>query len=478
MLSVIFTRAAIGMEAPAVSVEVHLSRGLPALTLVGLPEKAVKEARERVRSAIINCGFTFPVKRTKVNLAPADLPKEGGRYDLAIAIAILAASEQIPVQSLSQYEFLGEITLSGALRGVRGVIPAINAANATGRQLILPAENSHEAGLLAESGTLISHHLQEVCAFLHRQNSLHPPAKRSRMTPPESDDLEDIIGQEQAKRALEITAAGGHNLLLMGPPGTGKTMLATRLIALLPPLTEAEAIENAAISSLSTSCSIPEIWHQRPFRTPHHSASRNALVGGGTLPKPGEISLAHNGVLFLDELPEFERKTPDALREPLESGEIYLARSQARIRYPARFQLIAAMNPSPMGHYDGQHSRASPRQVLRYLSRLSGPFLDRFDLSLEVPLLPPGTLSQTAREGEKSEVVRQRVILARQKQLARAGIINTSMTAKMIKKYCPLSQEDACWLEDTLNRLGLSVRAWHRLLKSPGLLLIWIMKNR
>ncbi|MFC0140337.1 YifB family Mg chelatase-like AAA ATPase [Erwinia mallotivora] len=465
MLSITYTRAAIGVEAPLVSVEVHLSNGLPALALVGLPEATVKEARERVRSALINCGFTFPARRITVNLAPADLPKEGGRYDLPIAIAILAASEQIASDKLGQYEFLGELALTGAVRGVQGAIPAAMAAIAAKRKLILSSDNQSEAGLLQHGSCLLSAELLEVCAFLNNQAEL-----KSAHSPPQAafsrqGDLLDIIGQQQAKRALEITAAGGHNLLLIGPPGTGKTMLASRLPDLMPPLSDHEALESAAIASLVNGEDMQRQWRQRPFRAPHHTSSRYALVGGGSLPKLGEISMAHNGILFLDELPEFERKTLDALREPIEAGVICLSRARARVIYPARFQLVAAMNPSPTGHYSGPHNRSTPQQTLRYLSRLSGPFLDRFDLSLEVPLLPPGALSNTPTCSESSETVRRRVHDARGRQLARSGIINQALGPDDIKRVCHISQGDARWLEEVLNRLGLSVRAWQRILK-------------
>ncbi|KOC88620.1 YifB family Mg chelatase-like AAA ATPase [Winslowiella iniecta] len=464
-IAIVSTRAALGVEAPLVTVEVHLSNGLPALSLVGLPETTVKEARDRVRSAIINSGFTFPAKRITVNLAPADLPKEGGRYDLPIAIAILAASEQVPGDKLPACEFLGELALSGALRAVQGAIPAAIAARHCGRQLILSHDNQQEVGLIQQGESLIASNLLEVCAFLHGQAILTAAVASAPAETGNPLDLNEIIGQQQAKRALEITAAGGHNLLLIGPPGTGKTMLATRLVGLMPPLSDSEALECAAIASLVDSGTMHKQWRQRPFRAPHHSSSMYALVGGGSLPRPGEISLAHNGVLFLDELPEFERRALDALREPIESGEISISRARAKVTYPARFQLVAAMNPSPSGHYQGIHSRSSPQQTLRYLSRLSGPFLDRFDLSLEVPLLPSGMLSSRERCSESTETVRQRVLAVRERQLGRAGKCNAMLSNSEIQQWCVISQQDAEWLESVLNKLGLSVRAWQRIVK-------------
>lgn len=464
-LSVVYTRAALGVKAPLITVEVHLSNGLPGLTLVGLPETTVKEARDRVRSAIINSGYTFPAKKITINLAPADLPKEGGRYDLPIAIALLAASEQLSSTRISAYEFVGELALTGALRGVPGAISGAMAAIHSGREIIVAKDNAAEVSLIEQKGCLVAEHLQEVCAFLEGRHELAAPVGEPFVIENTTHDISDVIGQEQGKRALEITAAGAHNLLLIGPPGTGKTMLASRLNGLLPPLSNHEALESAAIVSLVNASSMYKQWRQRPFRAPHHSASLMAMVGGGSIPGPGEISLAHNGILFLDELPEFERRVLDALREPIESGQINISRARAKISYPARFQLIAAMNPSPTGHYQGNHNRCSPEQTLRYLGRLSGPFLDRFDLSLEIPLPPPGLLSQPHSVGESSLAVRNRVIAAQERQLTRQNKRNAHLDNAEIRRFCQLKSDDALWLEETLTRFGLSVRAWQRLLK-------------
>lgn len=468
-LAVLYSRAQAGIEAPLVTVEVHLSNGLPGLSIVGLAETAVKESKDRVRSALLNARFEFPIRRITVNLAPADLPKESGRFDLAIALGILAASGQIPKPILSDYEFIGELALTGELRAVRGALPAALQARDAQRTLLLPAENAEEAALVGGATVLAARQLLEVCAHLCGTTPLSPHVSAPVMRPEHNgDDLSDVRAQHHAKRALEIAAAGGHSLLMIGPPGAGKTMLASRLPGILPDMTEAEAVEAAAIQSVSDQGFSSAQWRRRPFRAPHHTASSVALVGGGGQPRPGEISLAHHGVLFLDELPEFDRRVLEVLRQPLESGQITISRAAHQSDFPARFQLIAAMNPCPCGYLGDSSGRChcTVDQVQRYRARISGPLLDRIDMHVEVAAVPRDALRAKPDEKiETSSQVRERVAAARARQLQRHDKPNFALKNRQIEKLCRLQEADNRLLELAIDRFGLSARVYHRILK-------------
>ena len=477
-LSWVQSRALLGLEAAAVTVEVHLANGLPSFTLVGLADVEVKEARERVRSAILNAGLEFPHnKKITVNLAPADLPKDSGRFDLPIAVGILAASGQVDASRLSGHEFAGELSLSGELRPIRGALAMSLALHArpVDTRLVLPPESAREAALVPGARVYRAQHLLDVVRHFLPANQDGAPAEpgpgwgvveASRVTVEAMhEDLSDVRGHSGAKRALEIAAAGGHSLLMTGPPGSGKSMLAQRFAGLLPPMTVNEALQSAAIASLAGRFSLAR-WAQRPTCSPHHSASAVALVGGGSPPRPGEISLAHHGVLFLDEFPEFARSALEALREPLETGTITIARAARRCEFPARFQLIAAMNPCPCGYLGATHKscRCTPDQVTRYQSRLSGPLMDRIDLHVDVPAMPASELVQ-APPGETTATIRARCLQARERALQRQGVANQALQVRAIDDHLRLDDATLKFLNLAATRLGWSARATHRALR-------------
>jgi magnesium chelatase family protein len=468
-LATVLSRAQNGLRADLVSVEINLGPGMPGIAVVGLPDAAVRESKDRVKAAIRNSGLKFPgTRRLTVNLAPADLPKDGGRFDLAIALGILAASDQIPPESLQGLEVLGELSLSGEVRPIAGALPAALKAGAAGHRLLVPERNAGEAALARRAPVLTARHLGELCTALHAGRVPVHPADRPCAVAEPGPDLADVRGQHQARRALEIAAAGGHSLAMCGPPGSGKSMLAQRLASVLPPLTEEEALEVAAIASVAAGGFDVARWGVRPYRAPHHTASDVALVGGGSLPRPGEITLAHHGVLFLDELPEFDRAVLEALREPLETGAITVSRAARHADFPARFQLVAALNPCPCGHLGDAAvaCRCTPNQVLRYRGRLSGPLLDRIDLQIFVPRIERAVLTaEQAPPAEPSGAVRERVTAARAVQHARQHKANAQLQPRELDRWCPLDRAARALLDQALVRLSLSARAYHRVIK-------------
>jgi magnesium chelatase family protein len=469
-LAVVHSRALSGLDAPRVAVEVHLAGGLPAFNLVGLPDTEVRESRDRVRAALQNAKFEFPTRKITVNLAPADLPKESGRFDLPIALGILAASGQLPQAPLISYEFAGELALGGALRPIRGALPMVLGARQDGRAFVLPAANSGEAALVRDAIVHPAATLQAVCAHIAGGDPLPVlTGAAPNWDGSAGPDLADVHGQSEAKRALTIAAAGGHSLLMIGPPGTGKSMLALRLPGLLPPMSEDESLAAASIASLAGRFSA-STWGLRPYRAPHHTSSAVALTGGGSEPRPGEISLAHHGVLFLDELPEWDRRVLEALREPLESGVIHISRAARQSLFPAEFQFVAAMNPCPcgwLGHASGR-CRCSPERIVRYRARVSGPLLDRIDLGIEVPALTPLAMAAHAGAADGSgttAVLRMRVAAARDRQAARQGKPNARLGPPDIDRHCRPDAAGAALLARAVARLSLSARAYHRALK-------------
>lgn len=466
-LALVHSRARSGVQAPAVRVEVYLATGLPVLNMVGLPEAAVRESRDRVRAAISCAQLEFPNRRITVNLAPADLPKDGGRFDLPLALGILAANGAFEARALDDYEFIGELALTGELRAIDGVLPAALAAKNAGRKMIVPFGNCAEAGLAQSDGIFTARTLMEVVNHLRDERAL--PKARMHVDYIEAPmlDMADVRGQYSARRAMEIAAAGGHHILLIGSPGCGKTLLASRLPGILPMASDEEAIDSAAIASVSGRSLDLTRFRQRPFRSPHHTSSAVALVGGGAQPKPGEISLAHNGVLFLDELAEWDRKSLEVLRQPLESGVVSISRASNTAEFPARFQLVAAMNPCPCGWF-GDNSgrcRCTPDAIERYRGKLSGPLLDRIDIHLAMSRLQHEELHLNAAPGESSSLIRERVIRTRKLQKNRTGVCNAHLSQAQLKEHCQLSNSNQDLLDKAMNALQLSARATYRILR-------------
>lgn len=466
-LSVIYSRAVAGIEAPLVRVETHLSNGLPAFHMVGMPETAVRESKDRVRSALLNSYFEFPDRRITINLSPADLPKEGGRFDLPIALGILAASGQLPPDLLSGHEFLGELALDGTLRPIPGVIPAAGAATGEKRKLVVPASCAQLAAHTPNSTIIPVQDLLTLCAHLNGSQPIVPAQRTTKCNAREEyPDLDVVIGQESARRALEIAAAGNHHLLFFGPPGTGKTLLASRLPGILPAPSEEDALTGLALRSFYDGTDTSSYFN-RPFRNPHHNATPAALIGGGSKPRPGEVSLAHGGVLFLDELPEFSRATLEVLREPMEAGNVTISRANYKTNFPARFQLIAAMNPCQCG-FDGDPDRpcrCTPGQIQRYRQRISGPLLDRLDLSVAMTRVSASTLLDNTMKAEGSAAVRARVIRASERQIYRQGCANGHLAGKTLTQVCQLGRGERQLLASAMDTLKLSARAIDRTLK-------------